>query len=350
MLYPAKYSGKPYWEVLYEADPPVWKMTADLAGRFGFDAMIQVALDKSAAERERESAEVIEKTEDHRLVKYSYRTEEGLLEESVLYPADSAPWRREPLVKNVEEDYRKILALLRDPGEREAQSISDAKEYLGDHGIVGDYLGVPSFSWCLLRGSIQDAIMDYYDYPEIMNRITEVYTEYGLEYIRASCEKAAPDYFMFGGSYASMSVISPEFYRSHNLAFVQRCTALLKERGVPSCLHMCGRSNEMIGAFASETDLNMLEPLERPPGGNVNLKETKRRYGDRLCLKGNINTFDTLQRGSPAEVETEARRCMEDAAGGGGFILASGDQVPRDTPEENFISMIGAAEKYGRYG
>ena len=60
--------GKPYWEVLYNNNPPVWEMIADLAERFGFDAMIQVALDKSAAEEEMESARIIEATRDHLLV------------------------------------------------------------------------------------------------------------------------------------------------------------------------------------------------------------------------------------------------------------------------------------------
>ena len=79
MLYPARYSGKPYWEVLYNNNPPVWRMIADLAGRFGFDAMIQVALDQSAAEEEMESVKVIETTKDYRLVEYSYRTAKGPL-------------------------------------------------------------------------------------------------------------------------------------------------------------------------------------------------------------------------------------------------------------------------------
>jgi uroporphyrinogen-III decarboxylase len=295
-----------------------------------------------------ESASTIEATSEYRLVQYSYQTAYGPLTQKVLYPIAEAPWRKEPLVKDVQED-RKILSLLRDPWEKEPTSIREARKYLGDGGIIGDYLGVPSFYWCLLRGSIQDAIMDFFDYPEIMAKVTEAYTEYALEYIRASCEKAAPDYFMFGGSYASMSVISPEFYRAHNLPFVQKGTGLLRSLGVPSCLHMCGRSNEMVGVFASETDLNMLEPLERAPGGNVHLGEVKRKYGDRLCLKGNIHTFDTLLNGTANQVDQEARSCIEQAADGGGFILATGDQVPRDTPEENFEAMISAAVKHGQY-
>lgn len=348
-MYPAKYSGRPYWDPFLYSNPPVWKMIADLAVRFGFDAMIQIGLDKSDKEKEMETVEIIEDCKDLKIAGYTYRTPEGILKKSVYYPVAEASWNKEPLIKDVEQDYKKLFSTFVDPMEKKADTISRAREYAGDCGIVGDFTCVPSFYWCVVRGSIQDAIMDYYDYPEIMEKFTAVYSEYALEYIRASCEKAKPDYFMFAGSYASMSVISPEFYRKYNLPFVQKAAALLKKHGVMACVHMCGKSNEMVGVFANETDINMLEPLERPPGGNVNLSEVKRKYGKRLCLKGCVNTFDTLAKGTPVMVEEESRKCIEDAAEGGGFILSSGDQVPGDTPEENFKALIGAAYKYGSY-
>jgi uroporphyrinogen decarboxylase len=57
-----------------------------------------------------------------------------------------------------------------------------------------------------------------------------------------------------------------------------------------------------------------------------------------------------LLNGTPEEVEGEGRRCIRSAAQGGGFILGSGCEVPRNTPPENLKAMVRAAEKYGRYG
>ena len=82
---------------------------------------------------------------------------------------------------------------------------------------------------------------------------------------------------------------------------------------------------------------------------NVNLSEVKRRFGNRLCFKGNVNTIGTIAKGSKEDVMDEAKKCIEDAAEGGGFILASGDQVPVDTPEENFEAFIKAARIFGKY-
>ncbi|MBF8249344.1 MAG: cobalamin B12-binding protein [Bacteroidetes bacterium] len=56
-----------------------------------------------------------------------------------------------------------------------------------------------------------------------------------------------------------------------------------------------------------------------------------------------------MLKGSPREVEEEAKACIDAAASGGGFILSTGDQCGRDTPDDNLFALIEAAKMYGRY-
>jgi len=56
-----------------------------------------------------------------------------------------------------------------------------------------------------------------------------------------------------------------------------------------------------------------------------------------------------MLRGSPADVEQAAKTAIDQAAERGGFILSTGDQCGRDTPDENIYAMIDAATTYGRY-
>jgi uroporphyrinogen decarboxylase len=53
--------------------------------------------------------------------------------------------------------------------------------------------------------------------------------------------------------------------------------------------------------------------------------------------------------GTVEDVEKAAKQAIDDAAKGGGFILSTGDQCGRDTPEENIFKMIEVARTYGRY-
>ena len=48
-------------------------------------------------------------------------------------------------------------------------------------------------------------------------------------------------------------------------------------------------------------------------------------------------------------VEKEARQCLDDAMEGGGFILSTGDQCGRNTPDGNITRLVKVCEKYGKY-
>jgi uroporphyrinogen decarboxylase len=66
-------------------------------------------------------------------------------------------------------------------------------------------------------------------------------------------------------------------------------------------------------------------------------------------LKGNLHTTDVMLRGSVEDVIAASKRAIDDGAEGGRFILSTGDQCGRDTPDENLHAMIDTARTYGRY-
>lgn len=114
-------------------------------------------------------------------------------------------------------------------------------------------------------------------------------------------------------------------------------------------VHSCGPEAELVEILANETHLTVIDPLEIPPMGNCNLREIKQKFGDKIVLKGNLHTTDVMLNGTPEQVRDAAKRAIDDAAEGGGFILSTGDQCGRDTPEENLFAMIETARTYGKY-
>jgi uroporphyrinogen decarboxylase len=79
------------------------------------------------------------------------------------------------------------------------------------------------------------------------------------------------------------------------------------------------------------------------------LRDLKRLYGKKLVLKGNLHTTEVMLKGTSADVIEASKRAIDDAAEGGRFILSTGDQCGRDTPEENIFAMIETAKIYGKY-
>jgi uroporphyrinogen decarboxylase len=99
---------------------------------------------------------------------------------------------------------------------------------------------------------------------------------------------------------------------------------------------------------AEETMLTVIDPLEVPPMGDCNLRELKERFGSKLVLKGNLHTSQVML-GPKEGVITASKQAIDEAASGGRFILSTGDQCGRDTPEENIYAMVETARNYGRY-
>ena len=83
--------------------------------------------------------------------------------------------------------------------------------------------------------------------------------------------------------------------------------------------------------------------------GDCDLAELKRLYGSKIVLKGNLHTTNVMLKGSVRDVVKAARKAIDDAAEGGRFILSTGDQCGRDTPDENLRAMVETARTYGRY-
>lgn len=351
--YASRIFGLSMWDVALSGDGNIVpQLMLALNERYGYDDWFWAAPGLEGGRRDGLAPawqeEVVRRDEKEVVKRFWVDTDCGLLERVVAYPRHDPSWEIEKPIKDIDRDWPRVRVLL---GEDWAwkPAASTWRERLGERGICPIWINLPVDWWYSWRhGTVQQLIYDLVDRRETMHEIFRYYWDYAMVYLDAALA-ARPDEIAIQGSSSSLSVISPALYREYDLPFVKEVTRRCKQAGIVSHQHNCGRSRAIVDMNYAETDLDVQEPLERWPGGDVDLAEVKRLYGHKLCLKGNINTFDTLLRGTPAEVEAEARACIEAAAAGGGFWLSTGDQVGRDTPEENILAMIEAARKYGRY-
>ena len=62
-----------------------------------------------------------------------------------------------------------------------------------------------------------------------------------------------------------------------------------------------------------------------------------------MAFIGNIHTPDVMLYGSSKLVEQKAAEALRAAGRGGGFVLSTGDQCGRETPDENLFALVRAA-------
>lgn len=285
---------------------------------------------------------------DGKLVKRTCLTSKGELTEEEVYPDDQPPWRKRKPIKDLRPDFERMRLYMGLGNWRWEETFKD-RHIIGDLGV---YVGmIPVFQdwWFHYRdGGFEQCLSDFLFEESFMDRVHEFWMEWSLANVRALV-KARPDAVMLGGSSASLSVSSPTLFRRYELPFLQKASKICRDSDIICHLHICGKSWQLVEMVAEETDVTSMEPLEEPPTGNVDLREAKRRVGKKLCIKGNVNTTEIMLRASPDEVEEKCKRCIDAAGEGGGFILSSGDQCGRDTPDENIFKMVEVAKTYGGY-
>jgi len=211
-----------------------------------------------------------------------------------------------------------------------------------DHLVVGRGLGF-TMNWLIAqRGDY--ALYDLYDHPRLVHALCEKGLQIGLEMTQAMRD-AGIELFMLGDATASCDVISPDHFREFVFPYYQTYCEEVHRLGALVYAHVCGNQTPLAEMLA-DAGVDCIEPMD--PSRGVDPADMKRRVGRRVALMGGVATLTLLQ-GTPQQVEEEARNCILKAGGDGGYILAAGCMVPRDTPEENIRALVKTAHEFGRY-
>jgi len=145
--------------------------------------------------------------------------------------------------------------------------------------------------------------------------------------------------------YRSGLLINPEILNRIWVPRIRKILQLVKKRGIPVTFHSDGTIMEIIPTLI-ELGFCALNPIE--PYGN-NIYTIKERYGDKICLIGNIDIAGPLAFGTPEEVEAEVKGHLDRLAPRGGYVMATSHSVIDDIPPENFMTMIKVTHEYGKY-
>ena len=333
-------NGRPSWEMLLYNDPPVWKARADAARHFGVDGFFGLGIPLETNSRE----VIIFQSSEKIITQVLTENESGRLwapTVTVYTPEEASAHGVKPSTVGLSPKPDQWKEISKNYSKTGRAYFEDAREYVGEDGLVGPMVYLP----CL--GSREEDIYEYYDDPDKVREEKQQQGEAILETTREFLSWK-PDMLFIGNS--GLMLFNPEpVFRDLSLEWLKKITAMAKAAGVPTHIHCCGPEKDLVRIAAEETELCSIEPLEIPPMGDCNLKELKRLYGNRIALKGNLHTTDLMLRGTVQQVADACRRAIDDAAESGGFILSTGDQTPRDTPEANICIMQEVAETYGSY-
>ena len=349
-MIPARLTGKPFWDLYLYNDPPLWQAYIDCAKHFDIDSLMDtfpLVFDYEKQDSQGWESFIVFKTPE-RIVTQSSRLENGKREWSPtvnVYYKDNPPNWNMPVEKAslpAEPERFEPVEGVKDP-ENGPEGLKKAKQLMGDQGLVGAFVTY-SLAWNTAEG-----VYNYYDNPD-------KHEQWASERIAAAEKRFAhimamevrPDFLCVGAS-GTLVFQTVDIFRQLTYPAVKRVIELATEAGIPTHVHSCGPEKQLVKIFAEETNLTVIDPLEIPPMGNCDLAELKKLYGNKIVLKGNLHTTNVMLNGSVDDVIAASKKAIDDAAAGGRFILATGDQCGRDTPDENITAMVETARTYGKY-
>ena len=349
-MVPCRLTGKPFWDIYVYRNPPLWKAHIEAVKHSGFDGGFEL-YDFGDLFGDWDDAswvnKIVHRYDDGRFVTQQQNGETGEWRRHVVMHTADMPPARNVLPEKiglppVPQTWEAITGVREWPTGLELWKLIRGE--LGEQGVLGMPTGAVT---CVLDGP--EDVYAFADDPAPVLKRRDATIERvtrRMETIAALDEK--PDFLFCGGS-GSLVWQSPPIFRELALPLLKHATELAHELRIPTLLHSCGPEKELVKMAAEETKLTVIDPLEIAPMGDCDLAELKRLYGDRLVLKGNLHTTDVMLRGSVDDVVAASRQAIDDAAAGGRFILSTGDQCGRDTPDENIRAMIETARTYGRY-
>ena len=222
---------------------------------------------------------------------------------------------------------------------------NEAIRAVGEDYLLEVMVGGMFFDFIAGPMGLERGIMALADHEELYSKLQRRYIEYMVEKTRSICENTLDAPLFISCSWSCASLIGPRLWRRWDKPGVKAIADEAHRHGRLVHLHYHGKCMENLLDLV-ETGVDCICPFERPPGGDVtDLHVVREVLGGQTTMNGNVHTVETLIRGRPQDVEREVLEIAEAFEGEPRLIIGTGDQVGRETPEENIQAMVETSRR-----
>jgi uroporphyrinogen decarboxylase len=141
-------------------------------------------------------------------------------------------------------------------------------------------------------------------------------------------------------------MFSPAVFEEFIAPRLKKMVDAIHEEGAKVVKHTDGNVYKILKQMV-DLGIDGLNPIE--PSAGMDIGEVKEKYGDRICLIGNIDCGDLLSWGTTDQVEQAVKECIAKASKGGGLMISSSNSIHSSVNPENYLAMIKAVKRWGEY-
>ncbi len=225
-----------------------------------------------------------------------------------------------------------------------ARRFISEKDWLGDEGVVmyglGDAICFPA-TWL----SPEDFCLLWADAPDLMAEMVKIANERLLPFVDGLCRLGVDAFRIVGGEYASTQ-LGPKAFQQLVVEPDRELVKVIHEHGALAYFHNHGPIMGYLEMIA-HIGVDALDPLEAHPFGDCDIAEAKRLIKGRVCLVGNFDDMEVLDKKPTDEIVTMGKRLVE-SAGRDGFVLSgTASGTYGEQAAQNFLALAEAMAREG---
>jgi uroporphyrinogen decarboxylase len=140
-------------------------------------------------------------------------------------------------------------------------------------------------------------------------------------------------------------LIHPKILRKYVFPWYKKMGDVCRDKGIGFVFHSDGDCSDAMDDLI-DCRFHGFNPIQP---NSMDIEVVKKKWGNQLCLIGNLNLDSTLTLGTPEDVRAEVYERIRTIGPGGGFMIASSNSITDYVPLENMKAMIDATFEFGRY-
>jgi 5-methyltetrahydrofolate--homocysteine methyltransferase len=193
---------------------------------------------------------------------------------------------------------------------------------------------------------IEDCMTMVYEDRDFIEELLEISSQFWVRFVQRAVDEGV-DFIWPADDVAFKTglFLPPKIMKEMWLPHLKRIIEPALNAGKPVMFHSDGKIDDIV-PWLIDIGVDCIQPMD--PYG-VDYREYKKRFGNAVCLAGNIDVEYPLAHGKPEDVEKDVKEHMDVLKPGGGYVACCSHSIVNYIPHENFIAMINAIHRYGSY-
>lgn len=209
-------------------------------------------------------------------------------------------------------------------------------------GVIGQYGDIFTMTWEMM--GFESFSLALFENPELVSALNEKIGCLVLPMFEYFAQSDAVDMLWYSDDIAFTEglLVSPETLRTLFFPWLRKIGDLARKSGKPLLYHTDGILWSVFDEII-DCGVDAIHPIEPKA---MDIVDVKKRYGDKLCLLGNVDV-DVLARGTREQIRSTVRENIERVGYNGGYCVGSGNSIPEYVQYGNYLALLEATREFG---